>query len=68
MRHEGLLRDITSLRGEYVHMHKYMDAINPDDWTSEAACRSRMVSRRPGLKYHHGNRWTISTPLPPSSL
>jgi len=39
MSHEGVLRQITFLRGEYVDMHLY--AIVRDDWKSEADYRTR---------------------------
>jgi len=39
MRHEGVLRQITFLRGEYVHMHIY--SIVRSDWKSESDYRKR---------------------------
>jgi len=39
MNHEGVLKRITFLRGEFVDMHLY--AIVRDDWKSEAAYRTR---------------------------
>jgi RimJ/RimL family protein N-acetyltransferase len=39
MTHEGVLRQINFLRGEYVDMHLY--SIVRDDWKSEADYRAR---------------------------
>ena len=39
MRHEGLMRQITFLRGEYMDMHIY--GITRGDWSSEAEYRQR---------------------------